>query len=51
MLGILSITLAAARGFITLVNALSSLQSFFILLLTLVISAFYSQNLKEEIGG
>jgi drug/metabolite transporter (DMT)-like permease len=51
MLGILSITLAAARGFITLVNALSSLQPLFVLLLTLIISALYSQNLKEEIGG
>ena len=50
MLGVLSITLAAATGFITLVNALSSVQPFFVLLLTVIISIFYSQILKEEIG-
>lgn len=50
MLGVLFITLAAATGFITLVNALSSVQPFFVLLLTVIISIFYSQILKEEIG-
>lgn len=50
MLGVLFITLAATTGFITLVNALSSVQSFFVLLLTVIISIFYSQILKEEVG-
>lgn len=50
MLGVLSITLAATTGFITLVNALSSVQPFFVLLLTVIISIFYSQILKEEVG-
>lgn len=50
MLGVLSITLAATTGFITLVNALSSVQPFFVLLLTVIISVFYSQILKEEVG-
>ena len=49
LLALLSITLAAVTGFITLVNALSSVQSFFVLLLTVVISIFYPQILKEEI--
>jgi len=51
MLGVLLITLAVATGFTTLVNALSSVQSFFVLLLTVIISVFYSRILKEEIGG
>ncbi len=50
VLGVLSITLAAATGFITLANALSSVQPFFVLLLTIIISVLYPQILKEEIG-
>jgi len=49
MLGVLLITLAAAAGSITLVNALSSVQPFFVLIFTIIISIFYSQILKEEI--
>ena len=49
-IGTICIALAAVTGFITLVNALSSVQPFFILLFTVLISIFYPQILKEEIG-
>lgn len=50
LLGVLAITLAATTGFITLVNALSSVQPFFVLSLTIIISIFSPQILKEELG-
>lgn len=46
----LFITIAAATGYITLVNALSSVQPFFVLLFTVLISLFFPQILKEETG-
>lgn len=49
LFAVLSITLAATTGLITLVNALSSVQPFFVLFLTVLISIFYPQILKEEI--
>lgn len=49
LLAVFLITLAATTGFITLVNALSSVQPFFVLLLTILISIFYPRILKEEI--
>lgn len=49
LLGVLSITIATATGFVTLVNALSSVQPFFVLLFTVLISILYPQILKEEI--
>ena len=44
------ITIATAQGFVTLVNALASTQSFFLLVFTILISLFYPRILKEEIG-
>ena len=45
---ILSI-IAASIGYITLVNALSAIQPFFVLILTIIISIFFPKILKEEI--
>jgi len=42
-------TIAAASGFIVLVNALGSVQPFFVLLYTIILSIFYPRILKEEI--
>jgi len=50
LLAVLFITVATAIGFVTLVNALSSVRSFFVLLFTVLISFFYPQILKEKIG-
>lgn len=49
LLGVIFITLASAIGFVTLVNALSSIQPFFVLLFSVLLSIFYPQILKEEI--
>ncbi len=49
LLGILLVTVAMAMGPVTLVNALSSVQPFFVLLLTVVLSVFYPRVLKEEV--
>lgn len=48
--GILLITIATAIGYVTLVNALSSVQPFFILFFAVILSIFYPKILKEEIG-
>jgi len=50
ILGVLLITIAASIGYVTLVNALSSIQSFFVLLFAVILSIFYPAILKEEIG-
>ncbi len=50
MMGLLFLTIAASIGYITVVNALSSLQPLFVLLLTIFISVFYPKILKEELG-
>jgi drug/metabolite transporter (DMT)-like permease len=42
-------TAATAIGFVTLVNALSSVQPLFVLLFTIGLSIFYPQILKEEL--
>jgi len=47
--GALSATIAASLGFITLVEALASLQSLFLLIITVTLSIFYPKILKEEI--
>jgi transporter family protein len=47
---VLFITIAAAIGFVSLVNALSSVQPFFVLLFAVILSVFYPKILKEEIG-
>jgi len=46
----LFLTIAVSIGYVTLVNALSSVQPFFVLLLAVVLSTFYPKILKEEIG-
>ncbi len=48
--GILLITIATAAGPVTLVNALSSIQPFFVLLFTVILSVLYPKILKEEIS-
>ncbi|MDI6602953.1 MAG: EamA family transporter [Patescibacteria group bacterium] len=50
LLGVLSITIAVSIGYVTLVNALSSIQPFFVLLFAVILSIFYPSILKEEIG-
>lgn len=44
------IAIAASIGYITLVNTMSSLDSFFVLLFTVVLSRFFPSILKEEIS-
>lgn len=48
--GVLLITIASAVGYVTLVNALSSVQPFFVLLFAVILSIFYPKILKEEIS-
>lgn len=43
------IAMAASIGYITLVNAISSLDSFFVLFFTVILSIFFPSILKEEI--
>lgn len=47
--GVLFITIATAVGYVTLVNALSSIQPFFVLFFVVILSIFYPKILKEEI--
>ncbi|MAG08353.1 hypothetical protein CMO89_02685 [Candidatus Woesearchaeota archaeon] len=47
--GMLLVTIAASIGHVSLVNALSSIQPFFVLLLTLFLSLFFPHIIKEEI--
>ena len=47
--GALSATIAAALGFVTLVESLASLQSLFLLIIAVFLSIFYPKILKEEI--
>ncbi|MDD5162952.1 MAG: EamA family transporter [Candidatus ainarchaeum sp.] len=48
--GVLFIIIATSIGFVTLVNALSSIQPLFVLLITITLSMFFPRILKEEIG-
>jgi len=50
VIGVLSITIATAIGYVTLVNAMSSVHPFFVLLFAVILSIFYPRILKEEIG-
>lgn len=50
LLAIISYVIALSSGYVTLVNALTSLQSFFTLLFVTGLSVFYPKILKEEIG-
>ena len=48
LIALFLVTVAASIGFITLVNALSSIQPFFVLLFATILSVFYPRILKEE---
>jgi len=48
--GVLLFTIAISVGSVTLVNALSSVQQFFVLFIAVILSIFYPLILKEEIG-
>jgi len=50
LLGVLFITIATSIGYVTLVNALSSVQPFFVLLFAVLLSVFYPSILKEELS-
>ena len=50
LLAMLFATIAASMGYITLVNAMSSLQPFFVLVFAVGMSIWYPKILKEEIG-
>lgn len=50
LFGVLFITIAVSVGYVTLANALSSIQPFFVLLFALILSRFYPSILKEEIS-
>ena len=49
--GVLAITLAMTTGYVTLVNALASIQPFFVLVLTLIASFFLPNLLEEQLKG
>lgn len=49
LLSVILGTAATAIGFVTLVNALSSIQPFFVLIFTIGLSLFYPHILKEEL--
>ena len=49
-LGLLIFTFAKETGYVTLVNALSSIQPFFVLLIAIIISSFNPKILQEEIS-
>jgi len=50
LLGVLFIIIATAVGYVALVDALSSVSSFFVLLFAVILSILYPTILKEEIG-
>lgn len=50
VISMLLMIMAASIGYVTLVDALSAIQTFFVLLIALVFSIFYPSILKEEIS-
>ncbi|MBW2994964.1 EamA family transporter [Candidatus Woesearchaeota archaeon] len=50
LLGVFFITIAASIGFVTLVQALSAVQPFFVLLFAVLLSVFYPKFLKEKMS-
>jgi len=50
LIGTLFFTIAMFIGYVTLTRTLSSIQPFFVLLFTLLLSIFYPLILKEELG-
>lgn len=49
LMGVLFSVIAVSIGYVTLVKALSSIQPFFVLLFTVILSIFYPKILKEKI--
>jgi amino acid permease len=49
--GVLAITLAMTSGYVTLVNALASVQPFFVLAISLIASFFLPNLLNETLDG
>ncbi len=49
-IGILFNIIAISVGYVTLVNALSSVEPFFVLLFTVLLSVFFPHLLKEDLG-
>lgn len=50
LIGLLLVTIGTSIGYVTLVNALTSVQPLFVLLLAVILSIFSPKILKEEIG-
>lgn len=50
VIGVLLFTFAASVGYVTLVNAMASIQPFFVLAFAVALSIFYPRILREEIG-
>jgi drug/metabolite transporter (DMT)-like permease len=50
VIGILFTIIAMSVGYVTLVNTLSSVQPFFVLVITVLLSVFFPSILKEEIN-
>jgi len=50
LFGILFSIIATSISYVTLVNALSSVQPFFVLLFTVLLSIFFPHIIKEEIN-
>ncbi len=51
LFGSLSLVIAASTGYVTLVNALASVQPFFVLLFSIILSRFFPHIIREEIQG
>jgi len=49
LLGVLFFTIAVSKGFVSLVNALSSVQPLFVLLFTVILTLVYPHILKEKV--
>jgi len=50
ILGLFLFTIAISLGPVTMVNALGAVQPFFVLLIAVILTIFYSEIIKEEIG-
>lgn len=50
LLGIFFITIAVSDGYVTLANALSSTQPFFVLIFATIIGLFYPKFIREEVS-
>ena len=49
--GVFAITLAMTSGYVTVVNALASVQPIFVLIITLILCTFLPNILKETLEG